>query len=51
MAETVRTWPKGKARKMDISKLTHGAKLVLGATIVFLIVSFFHWFEISGHRW
>ena len=24
---------KGKARKMDISKLTHGAKLVLGATI------------------
>ena len=33
---------------MDISKLTHGAKLVLGATIAFLIVSFFNWFEISG---
>jgi hypothetical protein len=34
---------KGKARKMDISKLTHGAKLVLGGTILFLIVSIFHW--------
>ena len=30
---------------MDISKLTHGAKLVLGATILFLIVSFFSWFS------
>jgi hypothetical protein len=28
---------------MDISKLTHGAKLVLGATVLFLIVSVFHW--------
>lgn len=28
---------------MDISKLSHGAKLVLGATIVFLIVSIFNW--------
>ena len=28
---------------MDISKLTHGAKLVLGATVLFLIVSIFHW--------
>jgi hypothetical protein len=28
---------------MDISKLTHGAKVVLGATIAFLIVSLFHW--------
>ncbi len=28
---------------MDISKLTHGAKVVLGATIAFLIVSIFHW--------
>ena len=28
---------------MDISKLTHGAKLVLGGTILFLIVSIFHW--------
>ena len=30
---------------MDISKLTHGAKVVLGGTIAFLIVSFFNWFE------
>ena len=34
---------------MDISKLTHGAKLVLGATILFLIVSFFSWFSYAGH--
>jgi hypothetical protein len=34
---------------MDMSKLTHGAKLVLGATIVFLIVSFFSWFSYAGH--
>ena len=32
---------------MDISKLTHGAKLVLGGTILFLIVSFFNWFEVT----
>jgi hypothetical protein len=32
---------------MDISKLTHGAKLVLGASIAFLIVSIFHWQEID----
>jgi len=29
-------------------ELTTGAKLVLGATIAFLIVSFFEWFEVSG---
>ena len=34
---------------MDISKLTHGAKLVLGGTIAFLIVSFFSWFSYAGH--
>jgi hypothetical protein len=33
---------------MDISKLTHGAKVVLGSTIAFLIVSFFNWFEYHG---
>ena len=33
---------------MDMSKLTHGAKLVLGTTVAYLIVSFFNWFEISG---
>lgn len=33
---------------MDISKLTHGAKLVLGTTIAYLIVSFFNWFEVTG---
>jgi cation transport ATPase len=38
---------KGKARKMDISKLTHGIKLVLGATIAFLIVSIFNWQEVE----
>jgi len=32
---------------MDIKQLTHGAKLVLGATIAFLIVSLFHWQEVS----
>ena len=32
---------------MDISKLTHGAKMVLGGTILFLIVSIFHWQEID----
>ena len=35
---------------MDISKLTHGAKLVLGGTILFLIVSIFHWLDRSRHR-
>ena len=34
---------------MDISKLTHGAKLVLGGTILFLIVSFFSWFSYAGN--
>jgi hypothetical protein len=29
-------------------ELTTGAKLVLGATVVFLILSFFNWFEYSG---
>ena len=32
---------------MDISKLTHGAKLVLGASIAFLIVSIFNWQEVD----
>ncbi len=32
---------------MDISKFTHGAKLVLGASIAFLIVSIFNWQEID----
>lgn len=30
------------------NELTTGAKLVLGATIVFLIVSFFSWFDYGG---
>jgi hypothetical protein len=35
---------------MDMSKLSHGAKLVLGGAIAFLIVSIFNWqeVEISG---
>lgn len=32
---------------MDISKLSHGAKLVLGGAIVFLIVSIFNWQEVE----
>ena len=32
---------------MDISKLSHGAKVVLVAGIVFLITSFFNWFEVT----
>jgi hypothetical protein len=32
---------------MDISKLSHGAKLVLGGTIAFLIVSIFNWQEVE----
>ena len=32
---------------MDISKLTHGIKLVLGASIAFLIVSIFNWQEVD----
>ena len=32
---------------MDISKLTHGAKMVLGGTILFLIVSIFNWQEVD----
>ena len=32
---------------MDISKLTHGAKVILIAGIVFLVTSFFNWFEIT----
>lgn len=32
---------------MDISKLSHGAKLLLGATIAFLIVSIFNWQEVE----
>ena len=33
---------------MDISKLSHGAKVVLVAGIVFLITSFFNWFEVKN---
>ena len=33
---------------MDISKLTHGIKLVLGASIAFLVFSFPSWFKIGG---
>ncbi len=33
---------------MDISKLSHGAKLVLGASIAFLLVSFLSWFSYDG---
>lgn len=32
---------------MDFSKLSHGAKLVLGGTIAFLIVSFFSWQKVE----
>lgn len=32
---------------MDISKLSHGAKLVLAGTVAFLIVSFFNWQEVE----
>jgi hypothetical protein len=32
---------------MDFSKLSNGAKLVLGATIAFLIVSIFNWQEVE----
>lgn len=32
---------------MDISKLSHGAKLVVAGTIAFLIVSFFNWQEVE----
>lgn len=32
---------------MDISKLAHGTKLVLGAAIAFLIVSIFKWQEVE----
>ena len=32
---------------MDISKLSHGAKLVLGASIAFLVVSIFNWQEVE----
>ncbi len=33
---------------MDISRLSHGAKLVLGGTIAFLLLSFFSWFHYTG---
>jgi hypothetical protein len=33
---------------MDISKLSHGAKVVLGAAIAFLLFSFFSWFKYTG---
>ena len=32
---------------MDISKLSHGAKLIIGGTIAFLIVSIFNWQEVD----
>lgn len=32
---------------MDISKLSHGAKLIVAGTIVFLIVSIFNWQEVD----
>jgi hypothetical protein len=32
---------------MDISRLSHGAKLVLAGTIVFLVVSIFNWQEVD----
>jgi cation transport ATPase len=32
---------------MDISKLSHGAKLIIGGTILFLIVSIFNWQEVD----
>ena len=33
---------------MDISKLSTGAKVVLGAGLLLLLVSFFSWFEVDG---
>ncbi len=33
---------------MDISKLSTGAKVVLGAGLLLLLVSFFSWFEVEG---
>jgi uncharacterized membrane protein len=33
---------------MDISRLSHGAKLVLGAAVALFIVSWFDWFEVEG---
>ncbi len=32
---------------MDNSKLSHGAKLIIGGTIAFLIVSIFNWQEVD----
>ena len=31
-----------------MNELSHGAKIVLGATIAFLILSFFSWFHYTG---
>jgi hypothetical protein len=39
---------KGKARKMDMSKLTHGAKVVLGAAIAYFVVLIPHWQDYHG---
>lgn len=47
IASVRRISPKGKVRKMDISKLNTGMKLVLGATIAFLVVSIFNWQEVD----
>jgi hypothetical protein len=38
---------KGSAEHLDISKLSHGAKLIIGGTIAFLIVSIFNWQEVD----
>src|SRR4029079_2924733 len=38
---------KGSAEHMDISKLSHGAKLIIGGTVAFLIVSIFNWQEVD----
>ena len=38
---------KGKRAKWTFNKLSTGAKVVLGGTIAFLIVSFFSWFKRS----
>jgi hypothetical protein len=32
----------------QLKDLSHGAKIVLGAAIAFLVVSFFNWFEVEG---
>ena len=36
-----------EGRQMDLSKLSPGSKILAGGAIVFLIVSLFHWQEVS----